>query len=38
MTNSKNVILKKYYDFLNVFLKQKADKFSSYKKYDHLLN
>ena len=37
MTNSKNVILKKYHNFLNVFFKQKADKLLFHKKYDHFI-
>ena len=37
VTNSKNVISKKYHDFLNVFFKQNADKFSFHKKYDHFI-
>ena len=37
VTDSKNVISKKYHDFLNVFFKQNADKFSFHKKYDHFI-
>ena len=37
VTDFKNVILKKYHDFLNVFFKQKIDKFSFYKKYNHFI-
>ena len=32
VTDSKNMISKKYHDFLNVFFKQKTDKFSFYRK------
>ena len=35
VTNSKLIVSKKYHDFLNVFSKQKADKFSFHRKYDH---
>ncbi len=33
--DSKSVILSKYYDFLNVFFKKKADILSSHRKHDH---
>ena len=35
VTNSKLIMSKKYHDFLNVFSKQKIDKFSFHRKYDH---
>ena len=37
MIDSKNVISRKYHVFLNVFFKQKADKFLLHKKYDHFI-
>ena len=37
VTNSKNVMSKKYHDFLNVFFKQNADKLLFHKKYDHFI-
>ena len=35
MIDFKIVMSEKYHDFLNVFSKQKTDKFLSHRKYDH---
>ena len=35
VTNSKLIMSKKYHNFLNVFSKQKVDKLSFHRKYDH---
>jgi hypothetical protein len=37
ITDSKTIVSLEYYDFLNVFSKEKTDEMSSHKKHDHLI-
>ena len=38
LTNPKTMILKEYYEFLDVFLKEASDVFSPYSKYNHQIH